>query len=70
MFRAFLLPVLVGFVAIDQQVSGGGLEDARHHLDRRGLAGTVRADVADDLAWFDVERDSVDCLDDSIVGRE
>ena len=37
-----------------------GHEDAGQHLDRRRLAGAVRADVADDRAALDRERDPVD----------
>jgi hypothetical protein len=40
--------------------AGGRNEDPRQHLDRRGLPGAVRADVADRLAAAHGERDVVD----------
>src|SRR5690606_22456979 len=41
-------------------LSGARHEDAGQHLDRGGFPGAVRADVADHLATFDLERDVVD----------
>jgi len=65
-----LLPVFVRHVAVNQQVPARGLEDAGHHLDRRGFACPIGADVADDLAWLDVERDAIHGPDGPIVAGE
>ena len=45
-------------------------EDARQHLDRRRLAGAVRAEVAEQLAALDAERDLVHRLDDAPLAAE
>ena len=40
-----------------------GSQQRREHLDRRGLAGAVRAEKREDLALGDVERDVIDRFD-------
>ena len=54
---------LRGHVAEHARLAGGDVEQPREHLQRRRLAGAVRAEEADDLAGRDVERDAVDGLD-------
>jgi hypothetical protein len=44
---------------VDVQRAGRRNQDAGQHLDRRGLARAVLADVADDLPARDVERDAI-----------
>ena len=44
--------------AADDSRPAGGFEEAAEHADGRGLAGAVRAEKAEDLAGFDVERQS------------
>ena len=45
------------------RLAGGRVEEPREHLQRRRLAGAVRAEEADDLAGRDLEGDVVDCTD-------
>jgi hypothetical protein len=51
---------LGGDVSEHQCVAGGRIEQSRQHLQRRRLAGAVRAEEADDLSRLDLERDAVD----------
>src|SRR3546814_5415440 len=44
----------------DDDAAGRRLQHAEHHVDGRGLAGTIRAEQADNLATTDLERDVVD----------
>ena len=48
--------------ALEKNGAGRDLEKARDHLGCRGLAGSVRAEVADDFAEPDLEADVVDTL--------
>jgi hypothetical protein len=50
-----LLAGEIGDAAADPRRAGGRHEDAGEHLDGRGLAGAVGADVADGFAAFDGE---------------
>ena len=50
-------------MALDLDLAAGRMEQARQHLERRGLAGAVRAEEADPLAALDREADAVDRLD-------
>ena len=45
-------------------------EDTGQHLDRRRLAGPVRAEVAEQLAALDVERDVLDRIDGHALAPE
>ena len=63
-------PFLVGDDAVDDDRPGGRREDPGEHLDGRRLAGAVRADVADDLAFPDREGDAVDGLRDHFLRIE
>ena len=47
-------------MAEDARLARGRVEQAGEHLQRRRLAGAVRAEEADDLARLDLERDHVD----------
>src|SRR4029079_108078 len=42
-------------LAVDQHLSVGGLDETVHHLHRRALAATPRADEDEGLALFDRE---------------
>ena len=60
MLRALSLRCFRGDEPGDPHLAGGRHEDAGEHLDRRGLAGAVRADVADQLAGLEREGHAVD----------
>src|SRR5690606_16360218 len=47
----------------DDGLAAARREQAREHADGRRLSGTVRAEVTEDLASLDVERDVVDRLE-------
>ena len=49
-----------GHQAADPHVSRRGMQNPRQHLDRRRLAGTVRAHERDALAGLHAEADAVD----------
>ena len=44
----------------DQRAAAGRLQQPAQHLDRRGLAGPVRAEEAEDLTALDAQRELVD----------
>ena len=50
--------------------TGRGHEDAGQHLDRGRLAGAIRAEVAEQLAALDAERDVLDRIDDNALAAE
>ncbi len=56
--------------AVDDDLAARRDEDPGQHLDGRGLAGAVPADIADELALRDVEADPVDRPDDVLSPRE
>src|SRR4029453_9758673 len=41
--------------------AGGRTDQAEHHPQRRRLAGAVRPEIAEDIAWLDGQVDVVDC---------
>src|SRR4051794_7151948 len=47
-------------LAVEDDPPGGGLVEAREHVEERGLAGAVRPDDRDDRLTRDLERDGVD----------
>ena len=57
------LGVLRDVGADDDAGAGGGRQQAAQHPDRRGLAGPVRAEEAEDLALVHGQRDPVDGLE-------
>src|ERR1700722_9705701 len=65
-----LLTALPGDQAGDADLTGGGNENAGEHLDGRGFAGAVRADVADQLAGLERERDAADGAALLVFARE
>jgi hypothetical protein len=63
-------PLLRRRQARDRDAAGRRHEDPRQHLDRRRLAGAVRAEVPEQLAALDAERDVVDRVDDDALAAE
>ena len=61
-------PFLVRVKAVDADLAAGGQEDSGEHLDRRGFAGPVRADIGDGFAGLDGKVD-VRHRDDLLVFR-
>ena len=49
-----------GVVAVDEDFAGGRWDEADDHVERRGLAGSVGAEEADDFAGADGDVDAVD----------
>jgi len=52
--------LLVRHAPVDEDAATTRHQDARQHLDRRRLAGAVRADVANHLAGVERERHAID----------
>lgn len=52
--------ILADVLALEEDVASARLKDAGDDLDRRRLAASVGAEIADDLARCDVEADAVD----------
>ena len=61
---------LPGDVAQHAGLAAGGIDDAGEQLERRGLAGAVRAEEGDELALLDVEIDAADGLDLAVLAVE
>jgi cyclic pyranopterin phosphate synthase len=63
-------PVGHGLEPADPHLPPGRMEQAREHFQRRGLAGAVRANVADHLAAFHGEIDPIDGGDDPCAAAQ
>jgi hypothetical protein len=53
-------PTGAAHLAVEQDLAGGRLDDARHALDQRRLAGAVGTEQAVDLARLHVEVDALE----------
>ncbi len=56
--------------AVESQATTCGVVDATHDVEHRGLAGTVRTDQSEDLAFGDLERQTVERHDSTEHDRD
>jgi hypothetical protein len=63
-------PLLVWHPPVYADMPAAWHQDAGEHLDRGGLAGAIRADVADHLARSDSERHVVHRADMAVLARQ
>src|SRR5438477_5800971 len=53
------LQLAANILAVEEDASAGGLQQAGEHLDGGAFAGTVGAEIAEDLAGTDGEADAI-----------